>query len=78
MSWRVESRIQVNTRFQHSNSTQILDLNIVTRLEYLISKFWLESSLDESRTRLDLDDSTRRDQFIDKVLAWIQDSKYLT
>ncbi len=54
MSWRVESKIQVNTRFQHFNSTQILDSNIVTQLEYSISKFWLKSSLDELKTWLDV------------------------
>ncbi len=34
------------------------------QLEYLISKFWLELSLNELRTRLDLDNSTQHDQFI--------------
>ncbi len=62
MFWRVESRIQVNTRFQHFNSIWILSLNIVTQLKYLISKFWLESSLDELRTWLNLDDLTQCNQ----------------
>ncbi len=64
MSWWIESRIQVNTRFQHFNSTWILSSNIMTQLEYSISKFWLELSLDELRTWLNLDNSTWRDQFI--------------
>jgi hypothetical protein len=63
-SWWVESRIQVNTRYQRRDSIQILNINIVTRFQYSISKFWLESSLDELRIRLDLDDSIRRDQSI--------------
>jgi len=71
MSWRVKLRIRVNTQFQHSNSTWILDSNIVTRLEYSISKFWLESSLDKLKTRLDLDDSTRRDQSMQTKIATV-------
>ncbi len=71
MSWRVKLRIQVNTQFQHSNSTWILDSNIVTRLEYSISKFWLESSLDKLKTRLDLNDSTRRDQSMQTKIATV-------
>ncbi len=71
ISWRVKLRIRVNTQFQHSNSTWILDSNIVTRLEYSISKFWLESSLDKLKTRLNLDDSTRRDQSMQTKIATV-------
>ncbi len=63
MSWRVELRIQVNTQFQHFNLTWILSSNIMTQLKYSISKFWLESSLDESRIQLNLNDLTQHDQF---------------
>ncbi len=55
-------KFRIDTRFQLSDSTQILESNILIRLEYLNQEFWLESSLDESKTRLNLDDSTRRDQ----------------
>ncbi len=75
MSWRVKSRIQVNTWFQHFNSTWILSLNIMTQLEYLISKFWLKSSLDELRTQFNLDDLTHHDQFnsskINIIVNWL-------
>ena len=54
---------RVNTRFQLSDLTWILELNISTQLEYSSQEFWLESSLDESKTRLDLNDSTWCNQF---------------
>ncbi len=71
-------KFQVDTRFQLSDSTWILESNISTQLEYSSQEFWLESSLDESKTRLDLDDSTRRDQSKHKNyeiclwLSWLQ------
>ncbi len=69
MFWRVESRIQVNTQFQHFNLTQILNSNIMIQLKYSVSKFWFKSSLDELKTWLNLDDSTHRNQsnFVKKI-----------
>ncbi len=78
MSWRVESRIQINTQFQHFNLTWILDSNIMTQLEYLISKFWLESSFDELKTRLNLNDSTQRNQSISSLYSLLNSSSFLS
>jgi len=44
------------------NFKSILELNLLTQLEYLSQEFWLESSLDKLKTQLDLNDSTQRDQ----------------
>ncbi len=55
---------QVDTRFQLFDSAWILKLNISIQLKYLSQEFWRELSLDESRTQLDLDDLTWRDQSI--------------
>ncbi len=50
----------------------ILNIKILTQLEYSISKFWLESSLNESKIRLELDDSTWRDQSkLDWSSSWV-------
>ncbi len=46
-------KFRVNTWFQFSDSTQLLKSNILIQLKYSSQEFWLESSLDESRTRLD-------------------------
>ena len=68
------------------NFESILDFNLLTQLEYSSQEFWLESSLDESSTRLELKYSTRRNQskhffkffltrlntFQVKYLTWIQ------
>ena len=52
----------VNTWFQLSDLTWILELNILTWLKYLSQEFWLESSLDELKTRLNLNDLTQCNQ----------------
>jgi len=46
-------KFRVDTRSQSSDSTRILELNLLTWLKYLSQEFWLKSSLDESSTRLD-------------------------
>jgi len=38
MSWRVESKIRIDIRYQHRDSTQILDINIVIRIDFSILK----------------------------------------
>jgi len=48
----------VDTWSQSSDSTQILELNLLTWFKYLSQKFWLELSLDESSTQLELRYST--------------------
>ncbi len=45
----------------------------MTQLKYLISKFWLESSLNELRTWFDLDDLTWRDQFTQSLVFTLYD-----
>ncbi len=53
---------QVDTWFQLSDSTWILELNISTWLEYSSQEFWLELSFDELSTQLELKYLTWRDQ----------------
>ncbi len=43
-------------------------MNLLTQLKYLSQEFWLELSLDESSTQLELKYSTWHDQFMNNML----------
>jgi hypothetical protein len=62
ISFRIESNFRIELSKQLYNSTRVLKFNISIRLDSNSKKFQFDSTLFESRTRLELEFPTRRDQ----------------